>query len=143
VIDLRFLMVKLSSYRARSVGLGGSSPFRRGKNHDLLFHQDSNTIQDAFSIKTQTQFRMPAGSCARVSATGAHPSPPLAQVFRSGCRTLRRASLRTLGRPCVAPVLRRRATRNRVGHRKSAVLSSRLSSSCCLGPEREGRVVVI
>jgi hypothetical protein len=40
-------MVKSSSYRARSVGLDGSSPFRRGKNHDLLFHQDSNVVQDA------------------------------------------------------------------------------------------------
>jgi hypothetical protein len=47
VIDLRFLMVKSSSYRARSVGLSGSSPFRRGKNHDLLFRQDSNAVQDA------------------------------------------------------------------------------------------------
>jgi hypothetical protein len=47
VIDLRFLMVKSSSYRVRSVRLGGSSPFRRGKNHDLLFHQDSNAVQDA------------------------------------------------------------------------------------------------
>jgi hypothetical protein len=44
VIDLRFQMVKSSSYRARSVGLGGSSPFHRGKNHDLLFHQDSNAV---------------------------------------------------------------------------------------------------
>jgi hypothetical protein len=40
-------MVKSSSYRAGSVGLGGSSPFHRGKNHDLLFHQDSNAVQDA------------------------------------------------------------------------------------------------
>jgi hypothetical protein len=48
VIDLRFLMVKSSSYRARSVGLGGSSPFRRGK------------IITSFSIKTRTQFKMPA-----------------------------------------------------------------------------------
>jgi hypothetical protein len=47
VTDLRFLMVKSSSYRACSVGLSGSSPFRRGKNHDLLFHEDSNAIQDA------------------------------------------------------------------------------------------------
>jgi hypothetical protein len=46
VTDLRFLMVKSSSYCARSVGLGGSSPFRRGGDHDLLFHQDSNAFQD-------------------------------------------------------------------------------------------------
>jgi hypothetical protein len=47
VTDLRFLMVKSSSYRAHSVVIGGSSPFRWGENHDLLFHQDSNAIQDA------------------------------------------------------------------------------------------------
>jgi hypothetical protein len=47
VIDLRFLMVKSSSYRARSVGLDGSSPFRGGGHHDLFFHQDSNAVQDA------------------------------------------------------------------------------------------------
>jgi hypothetical protein len=47
VIDLRFLVVKSSSYRAHSFGLSGSSHFRRGKNHDLLFHEDSNAIQDA------------------------------------------------------------------------------------------------
>jgi hypothetical protein len=34
VIDLRFQMVKSSSYRAHSVGLGGSSPFHRGKNQN-------------------------------------------------------------------------------------------------------------
>jgi hypothetical protein len=50
VIDLRFLMVKSSSYRARSIGLGGSSPFRRGKNHDLIFNQDSNVVQDAMTL---------------------------------------------------------------------------------------------
>jgi hypothetical protein len=43
VIDLRFLMVKSSSYRARSVGLGGSSPFRRGKTMTSL----SIKVQDA------------------------------------------------------------------------------------------------
>jgi hypothetical protein len=48
VIDLRFLMVKSSSYRARSVGLDGSSPFRRGKT------------MTSFSTKTRTHFRMPA-----------------------------------------------------------------------------------
>jgi hypothetical protein len=47
VIDLRFLMVKSSSYQAHSVGLGGSSPLRWGK-----------TIS-SFSIKTRTQFRVP------------------------------------------------------------------------------------
>jgi hypothetical protein len=40
VIDLRILMVKTSSYQARSVGLGGLSPFRRGKT------------MTSFSIKT-------------------------------------------------------------------------------------------
>jgi hypothetical protein len=48
VTDLRFLMVKSSSYCARSVGLGGSSPFRRGGT------------MTSFSIKTRTHFRMSA-----------------------------------------------------------------------------------
>jgi hypothetical protein len=58
VIGLRFLMVKSSSYRACSFRLGDSSPFHRGKNHDLLFHQDSNVVQDARGARAP-EFRPP------------------------------------------------------------------------------------
>jgi hypothetical protein len=94
-----------------------------------LFHQDSNTVQDR--------------RCIRVPAAGAHPSPPLARVFGSGCRTLRQASLRTPYRRCMARTFWCRAARSRRGHLKSALLSLRPSSSCRPAPEREGQVVVV
>jgi hypothetical protein len=95
-----------------------------------------------FSIKTRTQFRMPVMLVRPGSRRWGHPSLPLARLSGSGCRTLRRTSLRTPGRRCVALALECRAARSRRGHRKSAVLSSRPSCSCHLAPEREGQVVV-
>jgi hypothetical protein len=96
----------------------------------------------SFPSRLERSSGCPRRSCVWVSAAGAHPSPPLARVFGSGCRTLRRANLRTPYHRCVAPTFWCRAARSRRGHLKSVLLSSRPSSSCRPAPKCEGQVVV-
>jgi hypothetical protein len=76
VIDLRFLMEKSSSYRASSVGLSGSSPFRRRKNHDLTFHQNSNAVRDARGARAPEFWPQgPIPRCTSLGCPGAAVEP--------------------------------------------------------------------
>jgi hypothetical protein len=141
-IDLRFLMVKSTSYQARSVRLGGLSPFRRGKT------------MTSFSIKTRTQFRMPA----TLVRPGSGRWGPSLTAPRSGVQE--RLSNPSTGQPSnsrssvcgVGPRVQSREEPPGPPEECDVVIATaeqmspspraRGPSSSRLAPEREGQVVV-